>query len=444
MNSLRRQLLVWQISALLVTGLLAGVITYLLVWDGFNRTRDYGLEQIAYSVVRHGVDYENTTREHEDLGQFVSQIWSATGESLYSSLPDIGPPPQQPGWHVVEWHDMRWRVFTHAEGGLVIQVASSIANRARYFARIVPWLLIPLVILVVLLGLLIHTAVGHALKPLEKLRAEIGLRGALRMHALDVRGMPEEVAPLVATLNELLARLDDAMIAQRRFIADAAHELRTPLAAVRLQAQLVDRSEDEAARKSALSQLLGGIDRASHLVQQLLSMARLEPSARDMIFRPVRLDLLAKQTVIDFSAQAEAQDVDLGAGDLAPVEVGGDPDSLRVMLDNLIDNALRYVPAGGRVDVNVRSREGFVILEVDDNGPGIPADQRERVFERFQRLDSEIPGSGLGLAIVRRIATLHCGHVDLDDSPQGGLSVRVSLPIRTPPRHDARFRLPPA
>ncbi|OYY94329.1 MAG: hypothetical protein B7Y41_08400 [Hydrogenophilales bacterium 28-61-23] len=430
-NTIRGRLLFWQISALMLTGLLVSVITYLLAWDAFNKIRDYGLEQIAYSIVRHGVQYDSDEDVRNDRGQFVSQIWADDGKLIYSSIDDAGPPQQTIGLHVIEWEGTEWRVYALKEGGLTIQVATTSANRARRFASIAPWLLLPLTVLVVVLGLLIRAAVGRALLPLEQVRAEIGRRGVMSLHALDARGMPDEVAPLVAALNDLLVRLDQAMVAQRRFIADAAHELRSPLTAVKLQAQIASLANTDAEREAALAQLSGGVDRAAHLIDQLLHMARLEPAARQATFAPVALDTLIKQVVADFSTLAEARDIDLGVGACAALTLTGQNDSLRMMLGNLIDNALRYTPAGGRVDVELALIGDHAELSVSDTGPGIPEPERERVFERFHRLAGpDTPGSGLGLAIVRQVAVLHGGWVKLDTAPAGGLTVRVILPLR--------------
>ena len=430
-TSIRGRLLLWQISALLLTGLLASAITYLLAWDAFNRIRDYGLEQIAYSVVRHGIEYENEEEVRSDRGQFVSQIWTAEGTLFFSSVDDIGPPRQAPGLHVVEWEGAEWHVFALKEGGLTIQVANTTANRARRFATIVPWLLLPLGLLVLFLGLLIRAAVARALAPLEQVRGEIGQRGAQSLHALDSRHLPDEVAPLVDTLNDLLVRLDQALAAQRRFIADAAHELRTPLTAVKLQAQIARRAETGTEREAALAQLADGVDRATHLVDQLLGLARLEPVASQVAFTPLALDVLVKQAVADLSVLAEARDIDLGVGECQALRLAGHAESLRAMLDNLIDNAVRYTPDGGRVDVELREVDGMARLTVSDTGPGIPAAERERVLERFQRLaGAEIPGSGLGLAIVRQVVALHGGSLGLDDAEDGGLRVTLLLPLR--------------
>jgi two-component system OmpR family sensor kinase len=430
MNSIRGRLLLWQISALLLTGLLVSVITYGLAWDAFNRIRDYGLEQIAYSVVRHGVQYDDDEDVRNDRGQFVSQIWAADGSLFYSSLDDVGPPPQPGGMHVIKWKEAEWRVFSLKEGGLTIQVATTSASRARRFASIAPWLLIPLVVLVVVLGLLIRAAVTRALAPLEQVRSEIGRRGVQSLHALDSRSLPEEVAPLVETLNDLLVRLDQALVSQRRFIADAAHELRTPLTAVKLQAQIARRTDNDAEREAALTQLASGVDRAAHLVDQLLGMARLEPAARQAVFAPLALDALVKRVVADLSSLAEARDIDLGVGECAAVTLTGQAESLRMMLGNLIDNAVRYTPSGGRVDVELHEQPGMARLSVSDTGPGIPSAERERVFERFQRLaGADIPGSGLGLSIVKQVVDLHGGKITLDTPAGGGLRVEIGLPL---------------
>jgi two-component system OmpR family sensor kinase len=442
MNSIRRQLLLWQIGALAFTGLLIALVTYGLAWNGFNQVRDYGLEQIAHSVLRHGVTPDPEAGD-ADEGQFVSQIWNHDGTLYYSSNPAVMLPLQREGLHVLRHGGDEWHLYTVRRGSLFVQVANTTANRAAMFARIMPWLLIPMSVLIALLGSLIWTAVGRALAPLEVIRREIGTRDVPAMHPLETRGLPDEIAPLVAALNELLARLNEALAAQRRFIADAAHELRTPLAAVRLQAQLAGRAEQAADARSALNELLNGVDRASRLVEQLLRAARLEHGARPAAL-PLRLDTLCKEVVAEFSAMAEAADIDLGVGECPPLTVSGDADALRAMIGNLVDNALRYIPAGGRVDVRLRiaapdagAAAGTALLTVDDSGPGIPANEREQVFARFYRLPPApggrtITGSGLGLAIVRDIVRLHRGTATLGESPSGGLRVEVRLPGATP------------
>lgn len=428
MHSIRGRLLVWQISALVLTGLLVSYLAYNLAWSGFNKVRDYSLEQIAYSILRHGVVTESGDEENTDQGQFLSQIWNQDGSLVYASRPAPGLPPQRPGNGVLQWRGEEWHTFTLKQGGLTIQVANTSANRAAMFGRIVPWLLLPLSVLVAGLGALIWMAVGRALAPLERVRREIGARDMASLHEVPTAGLPDEIIPLVGTLNNLLERLRESFSAQRRFTADAAHELRTPLTAVRLQAQIARQADDDGERQEALDQLIAGVDRAAHLVDQLLQMARLEPDASQVSFAPVALEELARQVVAGFAAQADARGIDLGLGDWEPVAVSGHAPSLRAMLGNLVDNALRHCPPGSKVDVEVHRHADAAELLVRDNGPGIPQAERQRVFDRFHRLaGAETPGSGLGLAIVRQVVELHAGTITLEDSRDGGLLARVRL-----------------
>ncbi len=463
MNSIRHRLLFWQISALLVTAALISLLTYELAWRGFRQVRDYGLEQIAYSVVRHSArprvpkpavapatdassdtqaqtlgdatDAPDETGESDeadsasDQGQFVSQIWRPNGDLVYSSHADGGPPMQADGFHRVRWNGEDWRVYSLTDKGQVVQVAATSANRASGFAELVPWLMVPLVLLVLLMGVLIHTAVSGALLPLERLRRDIGQRDVEELHAVDTAELPAELQPLANTLNQLLARVDSLLQGQRLFLADAAHELNTPLAAVKLQAQLARRAGEQD-RLQALDELDQGIARATHLVAQLLQMARLEPEACTRQPEVLRLDQLAAKAVAVHSAAADARQIDLGLAPSAPASVRADPADLRVVLDNLIDNALRHTPVGSRVDVQVRTHEGEAELTVQDDGAGIPADAREQVLERFVRLNpQDATGSGLGLAIVAQIVRQQHGRLQLLDSPTGGLCVRVWLPL---------------
>jgi len=434
MTSIRRQLLIWQIGALLLTGLVVSLITYVLAWDGFNRIRDYNLEQIAYSVLRHGVVNEDGGEDGDDprdRGRFFSQIWNAKGGLDYVSKPGVDLPPQPDGLRIVYLGGDEWHVYTLRSGGLTIQVAHAATERRAMFAGIAPWLLIPLAVLVAMLGILIRAAVGRALAPLNQIRDEIVRRDVASLHALDLSRLPDEIAPLVEALNALLARLEGEIASQRRFVADAAHALRTPLTAIRLQSQLARQTRQTAAGEAALASLHEGIERTSHLVEQLLGMARLEAGLRGRAGEPVRLDELAKRVVSEFSTQAEARHIDLGVTDCQAVTVLGQSDGLRVMLANLVDNALRYTPQGGRVDVAVRMEGAGAVLSVADTGPGIPAAERLRVFDRFYRLaGADIPGNGLGLAIVREVAESLGGEVRLDAAEGGGLVASVRLPFQ--------------
>jgi len=248
------------------------------------------------------------------------------------------------------------------------------------------------------------------------------------------------VQPLVHALNGLLGRLERALVAQRAFIADAAHELRTPLTAVHLQAQLVERAATDDERRAAMQTLKRGLDRATHLVEQLLTLAREEPDVAIRPFAPVDLAALARSVVGEQAAIAAARGLDLGLERADPAVVEGDAAGLRTLLSNLVDNALRYTPRGGRVDVAVESQGTGAAIIVRDSGPGIPAAERNRVFDRFYRAPNaaaaDLAGSGLGLAIVRRVAERHGADVALGtgiaEDGREGLGVTVLFPSARP------------
>ncbi|MDO9251303.1 MAG: ATP-binding protein [Hydrogenophaga sp.] len=450
MRSIRSRLLLWQISALLLTAVVVSVLIFRLAWVGFNDVRDQGLEQIAQTVLRHdpsldASSYQAPSHTQQDLSilekrwfadddyldQFVSQVWNKQGGLLYSSLPEVGPPMQAPGHHIVVWHGQSWRLYTLPHAERMVQVAVTTHIRRQHFYELITWLLIPLGILVLVLGLLIHQAVLRSLRPLENMRRELSQRDVAGLRPVSTSEMPREIVPLAETLNQLLTRLDTLLVNQRRFLADAAHELNTPLAAVKLQAQLVRRAP-ETDRVTALDELDRGIARTSHLVSQLLLLARLEPDARQPQPSLVQLDELVRGAVVSFAARATDQRIDLGLISAAPACVRGDAQALRALLDNLVDNALRYAGEGARVDLALRVVDNQAVVEVMDNGPGIAPTDRERVQERFVRLDQgHSTGSGLGLAIVRHIADLHRAQLELTEAPSGGLLVRIRLALAT-------------
>lgn len=437
MNSIRTRLLAWLMLSVLITTVVVGVLTAQLTWDGFNNVRDMGLEQIAQTVMRHDeaapeaptAPITSQSLAADDLDQFVSQIWDHAGHLVYSSLADVGPPLQPAGHNIVTWQGESWRVYTLAHERRIVQIAVTTKIRRQHFYSLTPWLLVPLSILVITLGLFASAAVSRVLRPLEDLRRDIAQRHPEGLQAVRTEGLPDEVAPLAGTINQLLERVDQLLKNQKRFLADAAHELNTPLAAVKLQAQLVRRSP-QGEWTAALDELDAGIERAARLASQLLQLARLEPDARQPLDESVQLDALLRQAVSAFSARAEHQGSDLGLLDAAAVVLTGDPHALRTLVDNLIDNALSHPARPVRIDVGLRAEPDWAMLEVSDDGPGIPSEHRLRVMERFVRLSpGDGKGSGLGLSIVREIAEQHGAQVELDETPGGGLTVRVRFPL---------------
>ena len=291
-------------------------------------------------------------------------------------------------------------------------------------------MLIPLLLLLPTMALLIWMFVSRSLSPLDKLAFAVTSRTAAVLDPLSEQQVPIEVLPLVQSLNGLLNRLGHALQTQRAFVADAAHALRTPFTALQLQAQLVERAGDDSTRAEAITELKLGLKRMTHVIQQLLILARSEPDSVARQTRETDLGQLARFVVGELSAVAGDKKIDIGA--LTPVEqilVCGETEALHTMISNLLENAIRYTPMGGRADVSVGINEGRPYLEVVDSGPGIPAEEREKVFDRFYRSEGTTePGTGLGLAIVKAIADSHGAKVFLGDSPLGGLAARVEFP----------------
>lgn len=443
MISIRRTLLVYLLLGLAAVAVLATWFTYQETRREIGDVFDLQLKQLAYStriddLVR-GRPPSLTpqgSRPAAGVSEIVTQIWDRDGVLVYWSRPGAGlPVPAREGYSNVTLNGREWRVYTHVEGTHALQVAHAMDERQEIAAQAALRTLLPVAALIPILGVLIWYAVGVGLKPLYAMSRAVGKRRPDAMAPIAEGGLPRELRPLAASLNALLSRLDDAMSAQRRFTADAAHELRTPLAALKLQVELAERANDPATRDAALAELNAGVDRAAHLVEQLVTMARLEPEATARNSAPVELAALARQAIVARAGLAGDKHIDLGLTRAAEVAVPGDEASLAMLVGNLLDNALRYTPAGGRIDVAIDRNETAAILSVVDTGPGIPAAERERVFERFYRVPGSgtaagTVGSGLGLSIVRRIAQAHGATVELDEGPeQRGLAVRVRFPV---------------
>jgi two-component system OmpR family sensor kinase len=322
-------------------------------------------------------------------------------------------------------------VFSTLAGSQVVQVAQPMSARRELATSMALRTVVPLLLALPVLALLIWLTIARGLAPLDRVAAAVGRRSSALLEPLSESGLPREVQPLVGALNGLLGRLSQALAAQRSFIADAAHELRTPLTAVHLQAQLAERATDEAGRRAALADLKDGLERATRLVEQLLTLAREEPGVADRPPATVDLPALAREVVADLAPLAADKRIDLGLSADSPVQVRGDADALATLLSNLVDNALRYTPEAGRVDVGVASDGGRAVLSVRDSGPGIPEADRERVFDRFVRgsVTGAVRGSGLGLSIVKRIAERHGADIAVGPGLEGaGVGISVRFP----------------
>ena len=429
MTSIRRALLLPLAGGLAVALVVATVATYLRARDEATALFDVQLSQLAASVT--GMPLGVAPGGGAAGGQeqpLVVQVWNRDGVQVYRSQgARAAPERRSPGFSTVQSNDGPWRVYSVLAQGQLIQVAQPLAVRDQLAASLAFSTILPGLVAAPLIGLLLWFAIARALRPLDRLADAVGAKTPRELRPLPADGWPREVTPLVGALNGLLGRLDGAMDAQRAFVADAAHELRTPLAAVHLQAQLAERAHGEPERHAALDTLRGGLKRATRVVEQLLALAREDHAALAAKHESVDLAALARDAVADHADLAAAKDVDLGAEPLEALAVDGDRASLATLAANLVDNAVRYAPAGGRVDVSVELRDGAPAFVVRDDGPGIPPDERAQAFERFARgRRTDVPGSGLGLAIVKRIAERHGATVALGEGAAGrGLEVVV-------------------
>ncbi len=431
MRSIRRQLLFWLLAIVLAGVGVAGWLIYRQALAEANELFDYQLQEIAAALPAEPFSQVLGSRDTGDEG-IVLQIWNRNGVLMYYSHPRAPLAPRaELGFSTERTERGDWRVYGAIVGDNVVQLAQPVSVRNRLAANVALRTLWPLIVLLPLLGLAVWIIVGRGLKPLRRVTGALDSRHPEALDPLPDQRLPLEVQPLVRALNGLLRRLAAALDTQKAFVADAAHELRTPLAAVQIQSQLVARAQDDATRQEALADLQAGVTRATRLAEQLLALARAEPDGHASS-TAVDLRALLDECVASRAPLAQERNIDLGIDASERATVIGDPDALRVMLNNLLDNATKYTPPGGRIDVSLKVEAGHPVVRIADTGPGIPVEERERVFDRFYRVGAganrtrtDVGGSGLGLAIVKRIALQHRAEVMLGESPAGGLLVTV-------------------
>lgn len=435
MKSIRTRLLVWLLSAVALGALLGAAVTYHNMLHELETQFDYQLRQMALSLRDQGfVSPEDAAAIADEQMDFIVQIWSMDGVRIYASRTPVGFPPRA----ILGFSDLyaagtTWRAFGVAARDRVIQVAQPVDVRRDLAAQAALRSVVPMFGIAPLLAAIIWWTVGVSLAPLRRVATEVKGRNANALEPLVVSESPVEIAPLVNAINALLERLRASFSTQRAFVADAAHELRSPLTALKLQLGLLDRATNEEARRAASAALSKGIDRATRLVEQLLTLARNEPGAVDLTHELIDIAEITRLAVADVVALAQERNIEISLRAPVPIPVKGNSAALRILVRNLADNAVRYTPRGGRVDISLQTASDGTALAIDDSGPGIPAAERERVFDRFYRrhLGEESDadtGSGLGMAIVSTIAEQHHAIVALLDSPMGGLRVRVLFP----------------
>lgn len=466
--SLRTRLLALLMGTVIVLGSITAVTSYLDARHEMDELFDAQLAQSARLLLaRSTPEWEGEALEEADAPgehsrseqildspqgphahpyeqKLAVQIFGADGRLVYRSSSQLPLAPLlevSEGFSDGQIDGHTWRVFALWDEARTrqIQVGQMYEVREELAGAIAARVVYPMLVALPLLGLLVWFGVGLGLAPLRWVIREVSQRAPEHLDPIESHRTPPEIQPLVSALNALMERLGRALSLERQFTADAAHELRTPLAGLRTQAQVAERSRDEMERKQALSQVVSGVDRMSHLVQQLLTLARLEPETPLARETSVELRSLAEGVLSEQSAWALEQGIELSLNEGGPIYLPGSAELLRVMLRNLVDNAIRYTPRGGVVQVGLEDSGAVdttgeplspphqVTLRVCDSGPGIPLEERARVFDRFYRgVGTGQIGSGLGLAIVKRIAELHGAMVRLEEGKEGhGLCVQV-------------------
>jgi two-component system OmpR family sensor kinase len=433
-HSLRRRLLWFALAAILLTAIVQAVTAYRGALQQADDMFDYHLQQMAYSL-RGGIPLTPFTERSptDDDDDFVIQIWGANGAQLYRSAHSALPPRAVLGFSDVNVKGTNYRVYSLQSPLQTIQIAQDLSARQSRASALAARAVLPIALLAPLLMLAVWWVISSSLAPIERTRQQVASRAADDLSALPEDDLPEEVLPLVHELNALFGRVNTAFDLQRQFVADAAHELRSPLTALKLQAQALrrppdDQSPDTAARAAAVTRLNDGIDRAIRLAEQLLALARQEAPVDTSASTTLDLHALARQAITDALPLAHARQIDLGLLGDQNVALQGLAEPVLTLLRNLMDNAIKYTPEGGQVDVSLQAPAGGgALLLVEDSGPGIALHERTRVFDRFVRCaDASASGSGLGLAIVKAIATRMGATVTLGTSARlGGLQVEV-------------------
>ncbi len=435
MYSIRRRLVAALLIVLTLTTVCAVIGTYFTVQHEVDRLLDNSLKQVALSLRNYRSQDILSLRKNlvETDQSVVIQIYDPISGMRFQSR-DMAflPIPDRVDFSDALIDDRPWRLYTTQNpSGQIIVVAQPTFVRSDMAMQAAKPIMIPLIILLPCVAAIISIIVSQGFSSLTSTTEAIARRSPSSLRPLSLKGLPVEIAPLVSALNELLTRLSDSINAQKRFASDAAHELRTPLTALSLQIQLAERAKTDEARQKAFGRLKEGVKRATRLVTQLLTMARLDPDNSNKPMLPVDLNQLIKSVAEDLSVIAQQKNIEIKADEGSPAVVIGNEDALRLVVSNLCDNAIRYTPENGHIVISAWKDGDEAVLQVADDGSGIPEAERERIFERFYRAEGTqtIPGTGIGLAIVRRVAELHGGKPSIHEGLNGkGVAFRITIP----------------
>ena len=419
--------------------LAAGVFSFSAAFQEANELQDDQLRQMATLVNRHPLptvasDRQKNTSDADAESRVIFQTLSSPGagqaDAQTSALPLKPDLPE--GLQTVSINREEWRIFVKTlDSGIRIAVGQQTLFRDEIAHDSALRTLMPFVVLIPVLLLLVSVLIGRVFKPLRQLALDIDSRDEQDISEVNSKYVPSEVRPFLVAINRLLSRVSQSVETQRRFVADAAHELRSPLTALSLQAERLEKSEMSLQARERLNTLKSGLHRARMLLDQLLALARAQ-LAVSAVVTCVSMQQVFRQVLEDLMSLAEAKNIDMGIIDGQDIKLMTSEIDIKTIVKNLLDNAIRYTPAGGHIDFSLKECENGFNLQVEDSGPGIPAEERQRVFDPFYRvLGNDDVGSGLGLSIVQTIAARMGAAIDLsyvNEQLKSGLRASVIFP----------------
>jgi two-component system, OmpR family, sensor kinase len=432
-TSLRKHLLVWLIPVFLAAAVIATVWTYYMFGSMVSMFMDSQMSVLADSHATETIGpptLRPLTDHHVQKGGLIVQIWDGQGSLLTSSYPSLAAPLQKAdGFNDLRIGSQRWRVYTVHASGRTVQSIQNLEFRAMVINKQAFQAGLPIALLIPVAAWILWFGACRAMRRLEALARAAAAQDENSISELPTKGVPSEISPFVIAVNRLLTRLRDAFASQRRFVQDAAHELRTPITAMTLQLENLKACPMDAETAAQVSQFEAGLRRTKRLIEQLLRLARQEAPQKVEAASNVDLAPFLQELISDLMPCADHRDIDVGLSVDINASVRANPHELRSLLHNLLDNALRYTPEHGVVDVRLFADGGKAVVEIVDSGPGIPPDLLPRVFDRFFRIEgSDTEGSGLGLAIAKHAAERNRIDLHLDNRiERSGLVARVTF-----------------
>lgn len=447
MSSIRGRLLLLILGVFIMTWIVMISAAYVTTRHEIEEVFDAQLAQsmhVLHGLIQHEIMHQELASIQFFIAEYVQshpyeqklafQVWSNENLALRSASAPEHPMAYSDGYSDNVIGGQKWRLLLKSdqEQSIKIIVGERHDVRNELISKILLQVSWPIFLSLPFLAILITIGVNRGLRPLKKVAGEVSRQSPQHLVPVTANNIPSEALPLVTALNHLLKRLDEALESERRFTANAAHELRTPLAALKAQAQVAMRANEEQQRHKALEQIVRGVDRATHLLEQLFTLARLDPESVSSTYEPVNLNTTVEAVCSELAPTAVNKQIDLEFSAKDAGIVMGLPTALSILVRNLVDNAIRYTPEGGKVSVSVLKSNNKVILTVTDNGPGIPEQERPRVLDRFYRITgTNETGSGLGLSIVKRIAELHSATLEIrQPETKTGTQIVVTFPTQ--------------